>query len=170
MNDQVKKWQARAREEAQKHSRHELKKAVQNTTPTDEEARALYELYAEHESDIREWCKNALAKAQGEDAPPVGLEDVMAEAYILTQRSLVRFEPEEAGLRTYLQHDLRGRIRDYLSSMSEERRERSETKQESRSAIAPGFDLAAVYSGLVDEGKVPAEAADLYNRLHPDDQ
>lgn len=168
MNELIESWQARAREEAKKHSRHELKKAVQNTTPTDEEARALYDLYAENKDDIVQWCENALAKAQGEDAPPIRLEDVVSEAYVLFQRSLVRFETQEAGLRTYLQHNLRGRIRDYLSSMSEERRERSETKQENRSAIAPGFDLAAVYSGLVDEGKVPAEAADLYNRLHPD--
>jgi RNA polymerase sigma factor (sigma-70 family) len=140
---------------------------VKQVTPTDSEARALYELYSQHEEDIESWCKSALTKAQGEDAPPVGLEDLMAESYVLFQRSLVRFDPEQSSLRTYLQHDLRGRIRDYLRSMSGERKEREESHPD-RAAVAPKFHLPELYEELVDDGRVPAEAARIYSRLHPE--
>jgi DNA-directed RNA polymerase specialized sigma24 family protein len=167
VNDLIEQWQTRAQREADLHARHACKRAVKKVTPTDEEARALYELYAEHESDIREWCKDALTKAQGEDAPPVGLEDLMAESYVLFQRSLVRYDPEQSSLRTYLQHDLRGRIRDYLRSVSRQTAEREEQRPDEASA-APKFHLDELYAELVDEGRVPAEVARIYKRLHPE--
>jgi DNA-directed RNA polymerase specialized sigma subunit len=149
-------WQRRARQKAEQHSRHQCKKAVQETTPTDKEAEALFALYRKHKDDIKHWCRQALSKAQG---TTLTLDDVMAEAYILFQRSLVRYDEEKAGLRTYLQHDLRGRIRDYLEAVTEEQGEQEEPEDR---VVAPGFDLVEIYEELIDEGRVSEEAEELW--------
>lgn len=167
MNEHIEQWQERAQAAAEEFERHACKRAVQEVTPTDREARELYELYSQHESDIEKWCETALAKAQGEDAPPASLEDLVSESFILFQRSLVRYNPEEASLRTFLQHDLRGRIRDYLTAISEQSRPRSESKRRDRGAIAPGFDVPSIYSELVEEGRVSRAAERLWRRASP---
>lgn len=167
MNDPIKEWQRRARKEAEHYDHHSLKKAVQSVTPTDQEARTIHALYTEHEEDIEHWCEEALAKArQASDTPPV--EDLKGEAYILFQRALIRYEEEKASLRTYLRHTLPGMIRDYLRSTSHETRE--EEPQPDRTGTAPEFDLPGLYSELVEEEKVPAQAANLFRCLHPDEE
>jgi len=167
VDDLIEEWQRRAQQAAEKHDRHACKHAVQEVTPTNEEAQALYSLYDEHKADIEDWCREALAKAQGEDAPPLELQDLMVEAYVLFQRSLVRYDSGKSSLRTYLQHDLRGRIRDYLKAMSEDRRPRTESKREDRSAIAPHFDVPSIYAELVEEGRVSRTAGRLWRRASP---
>lgn len=169
MNEHIEQWQTRARREAERHDHHACKRAVQETTPTDEQARSLHKLFAEHREDIRHWCKTALDKIEGQDRPSVDIEDLMAEAYILMQRSLVRYDPEKAGLRTFLQHDLRGRIRDYLRSVSHESVAGTERpEREDREPIAPGFDIPQIYRELVQEGRVSPAAARLWRQAHPD--
>lgn len=162
---QISDWQARAQAVAAEASRNSTKKAVEECPPEGDEARAIYHLYAMHAETIWHVCNAALEQTSETDA--VELEDVLQESYPLFQRALVSYDPDKGPLYLYLANALKRRVQIYLNSQSHETTD-DEAEVEDEGRVAPGYNLPELYSELVDEGSVPAEAVSIFDRLHPD--
>lgn len=162
-------WRARAREEADKHARHSTKKAVQNCPPTDNAARALFDIFAAHAERICHICREThevYTTSSHSDEPSLDLEDLLQEAYPLFLRAMVRHEGDVGD---HLQRAFRDRVKDYIETILTERDdpdERGALEDESR--VAPGFDIPRLYNELREEDRLPRKAERAYDRLHPE--
>lgn len=144
-------WQSRAQEEADAHRTHATKRAAENVEMTPEERAAAHALYRQHLPTIKRICRHAYRKAQGSpNAPPLSEEDALQASWELFVRCLVRFDPEEGSLDTYLKHALRSRITDHLRSQSAPRSDPPPRGQSGRTA-APALSLTSVLEGMMEE-------------------
>ena len=154
---QLSDWQVRARTAAEDHDHNETKRAVNEVEMTKPEREAAGHLFSLMENTIHEVCSHALKKTrQAPTQPPLELQDVLQESYILFLRALVHFDPEKGSLRTYLLHALRSRVTDYLRSKSHEIDDRREEDREplpSRSSL-PGFDVPKIVDEMVEDGQL----------------
>lgn len=162
--DRISDWQARAQQEAEQHDHASTKKAVQNCPPTDSEAGALYQLFASKAETVYHVAREELEHASETNA--LTLEDILQEAYVLYQRSMVRYDPERGTLKNYLAHALRQRIRDYIEKHSATTSE-DESEVTDTEAVAPGFSIPALYNELKEEGRVADTAEQLHDRITP---
>lgn len=162
---QISDWQERAQAVAAEASHNSTKRAVEECPPEGDEARAIYHLFALHAETIWHVCNTALEQTAETDA--VSLEDVLQEAYPLFQRCLVSYDPDRGPLDLYLANALKRRVQIYLGSASHETTD-DEQEVEDEGRVAPGYDLPALYDELVEDGRVPESAVEVYDRLHPD--
>jgi hypothetical protein len=163
--DRISDWQTRAQQEAEQHSHASTKKAVRECPPTDSEAGALYQLFALRAETVYHVAREELERASEVDA--LELQDVLQEAYVLYQRSMVQYDPERGTLKNYLAHALRQRIKGYIQRHSATTSEDGESEVADGAAVAPGFSIPALYEELKEEGRVAAEAEELHNRITP---
>jgi len=162
--DRISDWQARAQKEAEQHSHASTKKAVQNETPTDFEAGALYQLFALRAETVYHVAREELEHASETNA--LTLEDALQEAYVLFQRAMVQYDPKRGPLDLYLAHALKQRIRDYVEKHSATTSE-DESEVADTEAVAPGFSIPALYNELKEEGRVADAAEQLHDRITP---
>lgn len=154
-------WQERAQEVADKSGTEE---AIEKCPPSDEEARAIYQLFSVHAETIFHVCKTVLEKTPEVEA--LELEDVLQEAYPLFQRVLIRYERERGDLQLYLANALKAYVKRWVGGMQHETAE-EEATVEDRSKVAPGFDIPRLYNELREEDRLPRKAEELYDKLHP---
>lgn len=159
--DRIKSWQERAQEAATRYTSAATKKALEDEPPRDDEARALYHLYALHAETVYHVCRQELERASNTEA--LTLEDVLQESYPRFLRAMVQYDRERGELDLYLAHALRQRVQDYIHSQAEQKEE--EQEQEDTAPIAPGFDLPSIYRELKAEGRVPRNAKRLHDTL-----
>lgn len=163
-------WKEKAREEAQRHSRHSTKKAVQNCPPGEGAARALFDVFAVHAERIFHICRQAheiYATSSHSDEPSLDLDDLLQEAYPLYLRAMVRHDDREVG--EHLQRAFRDRVRDYVETILTDRDDpddRDPVVDESR--VAPGFDIPRLYNELRAADRLSRRSQRAYRRLHPD--
>jgi len=169
----IRYWQKRAQEVADQESRWQTKIAVQKVKPHPKEAQAIYKLFAINARTIYFVCRDAWESytySEHRDEPHMTLEDLLSEAYILWQRSLVRYDGDgDRSLTRLVRGGLRDRVRDFLETKlsipddPESRREIGDT-----APAAPTFRMADLYQDLVDNGVVSEIARKLWNDLNPE--
>lgn len=127
----------------------------------EEAARDAHRLYQQHRAEIKEICRHAYEKTtRSSEQPPLDLEDVLQESYLLFLRCLVRYDPEQGGMDTYLRHALRSRVTDYLRSRSTRQAEPEESRSRGQAAEV---DVVDEVRTLIDEGRLDGGA--LWDRL-----
>jgi RNA polymerase sigma factor (sigma-70 family) len=179
-------WRARAQTEAQKHSYHSTKKAVQAVEMTEDEREAAGHLYNRHADTIEAICRQAYnARSTGhEDSPSIPFEDVLQEAYVLLLRALVSYDPGRP-FKLFLRRSFRDRVQDYLDTtlrVPDQRPEENELRPEPRRQRQPDrapmkrFDLASILEEMVEDGDLADSAAEaerlrrMWRRLDPSGQ
>ena len=174
----LKDWISKAREEAQRHDRHQTKQAVQNQPMSAEESEAAGHLFALHEDIIFSIAKEEYDKRQVGHADRVGVEldDVLQESYILMLRALVMYKG--GTFRNHLRNAFRDRLRDYLDSQLQvydpgeaNRPAIPNNSTAGRSTALPGFQVHSIVGDMVEDGDLSstaeeqAEIEDLWDRL-----
>lgn len=159
--DKIKGWQKRAQKEAEKHDSCALKRAVKNVVPDREERQALYELFQEHKDYIDYLCLQVLPNKSR-----LTVKDLQQEAYILFQRSMVRYDENESSLTTWLGLDLKGLLFKYVKRHDMETvGENQEKYVGSHNDFNPSLSIPKIYEELIDEGKINDDVAEMYNRM-----
>lgn len=159
-------WQAQAQAVAEEASRHGNKAAVQQVTPGPAAAEALYALFARHAEDIWHVCReihHRYVQSSHADEPGLALEDLLQEAYPLFQRAMVQADGKYAML-----NRLEARMADYVRSQlitHDDPEARGEVASEPASVEV---DLVAMYDRLSEQGRVPGEAAQLWEQIKPE--
>ena len=154
-------WLRRTRQAAEDYGRHATKQAVRDVEPTREEQEALTALFALQAETMYWVCSDLLGRyteSSHPDRPSLQLEDLLAEAYPLFLRALVRYKGERP-LEVHVRRAFRDRARDYIES----RLHRPASSPEGRPhPILPGplgalpeIDIGAICRELQEEGVVP---------------
>lgn len=160
-------WQERAQEVADNCTHNELKTAVCEVPPTDDEAQALYELYAlwaESIYAITMHTHQSHAQNGAADEPVASPHDLIQESYVLFQRAMVRSTTKEK-----MTSRLRARMAEHVrTQLTVEDDPDNRHAVEDREAIAPGYNLPQLYDELHDEGRLSRRAEKLWERLHPE--
>jgi hypothetical protein len=168
--DAIKAWQEEARTVADEAGRHGTKKAVQECPPSDEAARALFEAFAIEAEVVFHVCREAYqayTDSGHEDEPHLSLEDLLQEAYVLFQRSMVRFQGERT-LERHVRRPFRDRVRAYLDAqLSTYDDPENRPAVEDQAAFAPGYDMAGIYDELREEDRLPKRADRLWREAYP---
>lgn len=150
---------------ADEANRSGTKIALEECPPSDEEARALFALFAIEADTVYFACKDAMERTPQVQA--LDLDDVLSESYVLFLRSMVRYDRERGELAPYLGHALRVRVKAYVKSMQHETSDEEDMEVEDVSRVAPGFDIPELYQELKDEGRLPSRAQELWDQLAP---
>lgn len=168
--DAIEEWKQDARKEAEEHSRHSTKKAVQNCPPTDTAAPALFRIFAVHAEQVFHICREAhvvYTQSAHADEPGLDIEDLLQEAYPLYLRAMVRHKDREVS--DHLQRAFRDRVKDYVETVLTERDDPDDRPElEDESHVAPGYDLPKLYKELREEDRLPKRAERAYDRMHPE--
>ena len=154
-------WLRRTRQAAEGYGRHATKQAVRDVEPTEEEQKALTALFALQAETMYWVCSDLLGRyteSGHPDRPSLQLEDLLAEAYPLFLRALVRYEGERP-LEVHVRRAFRDRARDYIES----RLHRPASAPEGRPhpilpetlGSLPEIDIGAICRELQEEGVVP---------------
>ncbi len=166
----IEEWKQAARKEAESHSHHATKKAVENCPPTDEAAPALFDIFAANAERIYMICHDAhtvYAESSHADEPSLALEDLLQEAYPLYLRAMVRHKGRDVA--QHIQRAFKDRMIDYVETILTERDDpdgRPPIADESR--VAPSFDIPRLYNELREDDRLPRKAERAWDRLHPD--
>jgi len=158
---QLSRWHRQTRAAAAGHSRHATKRAVQEVDPRPEERRALMALFALQAETIYWVCSDVLsryARSGHADEPSLELEDLLAEAYPLFLRALVRYEGDRP-LEIHVRRAFRGRVEDYVESRLRHPApigpDGAAPDIPDTSGSLPDVDIGAICKELQEEGVVP---------------
>ncbi|WP_103021474.1 hypothetical protein [Salinibacter altiplanensis] len=167
-------WLRRTRQAAEGYGRHATKQAVRDVDPTAEEQEALTALFALQAETIYWVCSDLLERyteSAHADRPSLQLEDLLAEAYPLFLRALVRYD-QERPLEVHVRRAFRDRARDYIESRLH--RPASNPEGHPHPVLpdtpepVPEVDVGAICEELQEEGFVP-ELGESSERKDPPD-
>lgn len=158
---QLSEWFRRTRNVASEHSRHATKEAVQSVDPTEEEQQALMALFADQAETIYWVCSDALdaySRSGHAEEPSLELQDLLAEAYPLFLRALVRYQGNRP-LEIHVRRAFRDRIRSYIESHLRHPTPSGESGEPSPIpeplSELPEVDVGEICRELQEEGIIP---------------
>jgi hypothetical protein len=162
----TRQWMGRARSVKQQHSYHAAKKAVRECSPSPDESRALHALFASEAETIFYICRDAARSVTG----PLGVEDVLQDAWPLFLRALLAWQPGQRTLRLHLRRTFRDKVRDHVATADESPAPDPDHRapQTGPTHSDGAIELARVYDALAEAGRLPDAAETLWREHRPE--